>query len=285
MFIRRFFPTFLSLLICSAVLSYVSGIPQNAWAAKERGPSQKEPAPEKEPPQTAEEAILRISDNFSRILDFSASAQSRTVLNGEEVDVVEQMRYLFQAPDKIRIETPSNQKTSQTGETILMVGSRIYAKDETAGSVTEADMLEGQELGQGGFYGLHFWYYPETFIENHLLSMLQVDQSRRMVTVRAEARSANSIYSYLEFDIDYQKGLAYETRIYDAWERRLVEKMTVLESAFLEPGVWFPMVVHKEPVFRSGENTLVTIMTFSRIQLNQGISDTEFDPGVLAAAK
>lgn len=100
-----------------------------------------------------------------------------------------------------------------------------------------------------------------------------------LIALDATPKTANNMYDKLTFVIDYSKGILKRFLIYrknSSGQLELVQETKTLTSQKMPNNAWLPIKMTKNPHLTAG--TLISTLTYSNLQANVGLTDSDFDP-------
>lgn len=230
---------------------------------------------------TVEEILQKVADNFSKIYDFSADAVFSSTLNDQPFGDTEYCRYYFMAPYKEKIEVYTDASRSVKNEVIITSSGIMFLIDPVNKISQEVDLLSEANISSTQFHQMDLYYRQADFLNNHTVTNndTKTDFNNFVVCLDAIPKSSNNLYSKLELYIDFNKGLLIKSCLYKEDENSQMKLLQVIEAVETEQmsnGAWLPKKMRKTPVLKSGN--LIEVVTYSNLQINSGLTDSDFDP-------
>ncbi|MFH1562083.1 MAG: hypothetical protein ABIF11_01500 [Nitrospirota bacterium] len=218
---------------------------------------------------TPEEILFKVAENFSKIEDMKAKMidfGTFTITTGTETIVrtfgPTERIFMQKKPDKVKI-------TSVTGTptTFILNGDIMYLLSEEIGvySQSMSDVLDID------ISGLNLYSSPEKFMKgfNNILKDKIGDIYVLEITPKIDEPHGKTVIY-----VDYNKGVIMNTEVYDPDEILMVS--TEVKEVLVQEDIYIP-TKYLETKFLD-EITMITEAVFSDIELNTGITDSEFEP-------
>ncbi|MFH1562495.1 MAG: outer membrane lipoprotein-sorting protein [Nitrospirota bacterium] len=210
---------------------------------------------------TAEDILQKVADNFNKIEDIMATITTTGSI-GTETYPETNGTLLMKKPDKVKIITPSKD------ETIIINGEKMYVI--TQGEVEEVDIKEISDISPSS---LDFYYYLDEFKDMH--EIVIKDHQDNIYILEATPKIPQFRYEKMILYIDYSTGLDVKKEVF--YENTPNPQLTTeIEEYQLINNIYIPTKLVEKIVFEDA--VVESISTYTNIQLNTGIPDSEFEP-------
>ena len=236
------------------------------------------------PPETAQEALQKVADNYALLYDMKADMTLSATLDGEIFGDIEYCIYYFlklNETDAIKQKTVTYASADRVTkkDIIIIDGSNMYLVNPDTQEVQTVSLLSETGMTAEQFSQMDICYNLTEFLNEHIVTKndSKSDLANYIVVVEATPNNPNSLYSKLEMYIDYRKGLLAKSLLYKGEETpELKQIIEITASQEMSSGAWVPVTMIKKPIIESGE--LITTMTYSDIEINIGLTEVDFDP-------
>ena len=230
---------------------------------------------------TVQEILQKVVDNYARIYDFKADMVLSSTFNGQPFGTTEYCRYYFKAPNKEKTETYSESSRTTKTDIIIINGSNMHLIDPVKNIKQQVDLLTDAGIDATQFNQTNIYYNPTLFINQHTITKdnLNPDSNNMIITLDALPKTQNNMYDKLNIAIDYSKGIVTRYSIYrknTLGQLELVQETKAVESQMISNAAWLPIKMTKTPNSTSGN--LISTLTYSNLQINTGLRDSDFDP-------
>jgi outer membrane lipoprotein-sorting protein len=176
---------------------------------------------------------------------------------------------MMKRPNKMKVVSPPNNNT------VIINGEKLYIITPTVKTM-EVDLLK--EIGTSGVISkMDFYYNLSEFLESHNV-LIKEYQPNNMYILEITSKGEDRMWDYSKMimHIDYRRGLDIKKEIYlDKEDLSPSISHETLESQLINE-IWIPTKTVEKSFFVDG--VIEEITTFSEIQLNIEISDSEFVP-------
>jgi len=208
-----------------------------------------------------EEVLASVHENWAKIEDLQATITIVTQIPGMEEPLQQEGKYYYKAPDKIRIDitAPSEQITVISGSTMTM---------KTGDRINKINLAEMPGMPQTGATGMPD---PEKWMEDYHARV--TDTKDGVCIIEVIPREKNDLYSRMEMDVEYEKGIAKEMRIYDI-DGNLQSTTNYEKYTLLTGGAYFASKATTETITSHGK--AASLIEYYNIQANKGITDEVF---------
>jgi len=236
------------------------------------------------PPETAQEALQKVADNYALLYDMKVDMTLSATLDGEIFGDIEYCICYFLKPneaDTIKQKTVTYASADRiTKKDIIIIdGSNMYLVNPDTQEVQTVSLLSETGMTAEQFSQMDICYNLTEFLNEHIVvkNDSKSDLANYIVVVEATPNNPNSLYSKLEMYIDYRKGLLAKSLLYKGEETpELKQIIEITASQKMSSGAWVPVTMIKKPIIESGE--LITTMIYSDIEINIGLTEVDFDP-------
>ena len=208
-----------------------------------------------------EEVLTSIHENWAKIDDLQATITIVTEIPGMQQSMEQEGKYYYKAPDRIRIDI-----TAPSEQTTVIVGSTMTVK--IADKINTVDLTKFPGMENMSFQGISS---IEKWREQYAFAITGTDQG--IYTLEMKPKGENFLYSKMDMDIEYEKGVVKETRLYDK-DGKLQTKMSYEEYVSVGDNVWYQTKLITQTDTPQGKARTET--AYAEIEVNQGISDEEF---------
>jgi len=191
-------------------------------------------------------------------------------------DVAESWALSYRKPDKVRVEMLSPER-----RTIVVNGERLWEYLPARAAVACTDMSSLSEDRKAGYLAKVFSYVAVAGMRTGDVRY-HIDAATN-VNIMTKDSSVVRIYGHSPtYSVDIDTNTWVMVRYEMAAESGVLERMTVLRTEEVSPGVWCPMDVRQESM-RGGN--LVSMRTrITILALGEGVKDSNFvfdtPPGV-----
>lgn len=231
---------------------------------------------------TFEEILQKVADNYALVNDKTMDVTITSQFNSESFGQTIYTRHYFKSPDKQRTDTFLNQDRLDSSKTEIQItsGPDAYLIEPTSRAQSHRNILIELSLTQEQLNQMDEIYHLQDFLNAHNLSRRDnpQDLADGLVTIEATPSISNGVYSKLELQIDYFKGLRTKSQTYltENSQDRLKQLVEIADSEEMPNGAWVPKEEVKTLYLTDGN--LRMTFDFTNIQINTGLSDDLFDP-------
>ena len=230
---------------------------------------------------TPEQIFQRVKDNAALVQDKVAFVNMTSTLNAKPFgDAIYTTQY-FKTPDKERTDDFSTIERTQKTKTIITTGPLIYFINPGTKSVQQMNLAEQMQVDQSRLDAMNELEDISVFLDNHNVTIDRVnsDFTRGLIMVELIPTAAFPAYSKLRLLIDYFKGVEVSNAIYrvdkKSGQEKLKQMIEIGETQNID-GAWVGTKMTKTSYL--GTNVFRSDLILSEIKVNQGISDSVFDP-------
>ncbi|HLD82778.1 MAG TPA: outer membrane lipoprotein-sorting protein, partial [Candidatus Omnitrophota bacterium] len=230
---------------------------------------------------TTEEILQKVADNYAKIYDFKADMTLSSTLNGKPFGETDYCRYYFKAPNKEKTESFTDASRTNKAEAIIIDGPTMHLVDYINKLTQQVDLLNETGITNQQFNQMDLYYNQVNFLNNHSLAknVKESDLNNFIICLEAIPKEQNKLYSKLDLYIDYNKGLLLTSQLFKENENKqaeLVQTIEALETQQMPNGAWVLTQITKIPTLKS--DLLIEIADYSNIQINTGLTDSDFNP-------
>lgn len=231
---------------------------------------------------TVEETLQKVADNYALVNDKTMDVTITSQFNSESFGQTIYTRHYFKNPDKQRTETFSNPDRTDNSmtEIQIVVGPTVYLIEPISKSKSKRDISNELNLTQEELNQMDEIYHLQDFLIAHNLSRKNniQDLTDGLVTIEAIPKTSNGVYSKLELQIDYFKGLRTKSQTYltENSQDKLKQSIEIVNSEKMSNGAWVSKKEAKTLYLTDGN--LKMSFDFTNIQINTGLADYLFDP-------
>ena len=225
---------------------------------------------------TIQEVLKKVVDNYAKISDFSADMALSSTLDAKPFGTTDYCRYYFKAPNKEKTETFNDAARQVKNDIIIISGSNMHLIDPIKNIKQSVDLLADAGISSTEFSQLDLYYNQALFLSKNTVSKnnFNTDFNNMIIALDATPNEKNNIYDKLGILIDYNKGLIVKIVHYKNDE--LPQMMEVIETKQMPNGAWVTSKLKKIPNLKAGN--LIVILSYDNIQINTGLTDSDFDP-------
>jgi len=212
---------------------------------------------------TAQEILQKVADNFGKIEDMKGTMTSWGSVGTKTFDKIEEI-FMLKKPDKLKLISPTK------NQTIIVNNDKIWIVTSKFGTQT-IEMSEYSDITPSQ---LNFYYQLDKFIQAHELKVKSYKRNSIYI-IEAIPKEVNESYNKLIIWINYKDGICTKIEAYliedDTPDMiRTIEEYRLIEDIFVPIKFTEEIFIGNEVIRSYGE--------FIDIQLNIGISDSEFEP-------
>ncbi|MEW6609241.1 MAG: hypothetical protein AB1414_17650, partial [bacterium] len=210
---------------------------------------------------TPAEILQKVAESFGKIEDMKATIITTGSIGTESYSEIAGS-FLMKKPDKVKIITPVKD------ETIIINGEKMYVI--TNDEVEEVDVGIISDISPSS---LDFYYYLDEFKEMHEIEIKE--EQDNIYILEATPKTPQWKYEKMVIHINYLIGLDIKKEVF--FENTPDPQLTTeIKDYQLIEDVYIPTKLVEKIVFEDA--TLESISTYTNIQLNTGIPDSEFEP-------
>ena len=228
---------------------------------------------------TAEDLLQAVKNNYTLILDYKANMTLNSVYNGDPFGDTQYCKYYFKQSDTEKTVTFTDETMTVKREIIIINNYTLCNVNVETGEYESLNLLEQANVDTAQFSYMDIPYHGDLFKENNTSTCETIDGIAGIGKITAFPKVPNNLYSRLELEIDYRKGLITSTNVYnkdqETQEDMLIDTTEIIDSINIGD-VWIPSKTKNIPHVKIG--TFYTIFEYTDIEVNTNIPEDEFDP-------
>ena len=231
---------------------------------------------------TTQQILQKVASNYALIRDKKMDVTMTSKFNNENFGQTIYTRHYFKKPSKQRTDTFSSQDGAEASktETQIILGADTYLIDPISHVKASRNILKELKITQKQLYQMDEIYSLSLFLSAHKIIRKDniEDLTRGLVTIEVVPKAASNIYSKLELQIDYFKGIKTKslTCFKEDDQDKLKQAIVITDTQKMPNGTWVPKAQVKTLYLKN--DNLVMTYNFENIQINTGLSDYLFDP-------
>ncbi len=226
---------------------------------------------------TAEEALELVKINHDKIQDMKATLEGKSTYKSQPYGKGVYADYWYKYPDNKKTKHYTSSARNEVESISILADTALHYINPSKNIRQTVDILEGKEVTKQDLANANPIDNLDSFINAN--DVTRISNDKWLYLIEATPKEENSHYNKISLYIDTSHSLLQKTELY---KDNNLKQITEISSCEDLDGIYVASETKKIPVLEddSGDTSLdfITTLTYSNIEINTGIPDSEFDP-------
>ena len=226
---------------------------------------------------TAEEALELVKANHDKIQDMKATLEGKSTYKSQPYGKGVYADYWYKYPDKKKTRYYTSSTRDEVDNISILADTALHYINPSKNIRQTVDILEGKGVTKQDLANANPIDNLDSFISAN--DVVTISNDKGLYFIEATPKEENSHYNKISLYIDSSHSLLQKTELY---KDNNLKQITEISSCEELDGIYVASETKKIPVLEddNGDTSLdfITTVTYSNIEINTGIPDSEFDP-------
>ncbi len=226
---------------------------------------------------TAEEALELVKINHDKIQDMKATLEGKSTYKSQPYGKGVYADYWYKYPDKKKTKYYTSSARDEVDNISILADTALHYINPSKNIRQTVDILEGKGITKQDLANANPIDNLDSFINAN--DVVTISNDKGLYLIEATPKEESSHYNKIYLYIDSSHSLLQKTELYKGNNLKQITEITSCEEL---DGIYVASETIKIPVLEddNGDTSLdfITTLTYSSIEINTGIPDSEFDP-------